>query len=157
MDPSACVCVQRGAVGSYPSGQYGICSNLFAECFTPAARASTARQQTRQRLQELQSVRRHRKRQRDQRRLQVPVHPCNISTENNWSWSNLNWLNTMKNLSDTFFSPSFFFICLTVGKPRKGTSSFLLPPHRPWESRKWRISGELTGDFIWTCYKKGLR
>lgn len=68
-----CMCVfgQRGPISSYPSRQYGVCSHLSEECFAAATRTSAAGHQDREQFQDLQPVRKHGKRQREQWRLQV--------------------------------------------------------------------------------------
>lgn len=42
--------------------------------------------------------------------------------------------------------PADLLLWLTAEKPRRETSSFLQPPRPPWESRRWRTSGEITVD-----------
>lgn len=78
-----CVCfVQWGSVSSYTSSQYGVCSHLPAERSAVAAWTPAAGHQGRERLQELQSVRKHRERQREQWCLQV-THTQNHTQTNN--------------------------------------------------------------------------
>lgn len=66
-----CVCLQWRPVSSYPSSQYGVCSHLPEERSAAATWTPAAGHQDREWLQELQSVRKHWERQREQWCLQV--------------------------------------------------------------------------------------
>lgn len=44
------------------------------------------------------------------------------------------------------FESTCWPFALTVEKPRRETSLFLPPLRPPWESRRWRTSGEITVD-----------